>query len=83
MRAEATFTVSDFTPAPVPAPEITTALPVGVATMNKHYAGAIEGRSQTIFTSAFGPAAGIGTYVALESFEGTVGTHRIHLDHQL
>jgi hypothetical protein len=72
MRAEATFTVSDFTPAPVPAPEITTALPVGVATMNKHYAGAIEGRSQTIFTSAFDPAAGIGTYVALESFEGTV-----------
>lgn len=72
MRAEATFTVSDFAPAPVPAPDIATALPVGVATMTKTYAGAIEGRSQTIFTSAFDPAAGTGTYVALESFEGTV-----------
>jgi hypothetical protein len=71
-HAEATFTVSDFTPAPVPAPEIATALPVGVVTMTKTYTGAIEGRSQTIFTSAFDPAAGKGTYVALESFEGTV-----------
>lgn len=72
MRAEATFTVADFTPAPVPAPEITTALPVGVATMTKTYTGAIEGRSQTIFTSAFDNAAGVGTYVAMESFNGTV-----------
>lgn len=75
MRAEATFTVSDFAPAPVPAPEIVTALPVGVATMTKTYTGAIEGRSQTIFTSAFDPASGTGTYVALESFEGTVDGH--------
>jgi hypothetical protein len=72
MRAEATFTVSDFAPAPVPAPDIETALPVGVATMSKTYAGAIEGRSQTIFTSAFDQAKGVGTYVAMESFSGTV-----------
>jgi hypothetical protein len=70
MRAEATFTVSDFAPAPVPAPEITTALPVGVVTMTKTYTGAIDGRSQTIFTSAFDGTKG--TYVALESFAGTV-----------
>lgn len=71
-HAEGTFTVSDFAPAPVPAPDITTALPVGVATMTKTYTGAIEGRSQTIFTSAFDRGGGKGTYVALESFEGTV-----------
>jgi Protein of unknown function (DUF3224) len=76
MRAEATFTVSDFTPAPVPAPEITTALPVGVVTMTKTYtSGTIAGRSQTIFTSAFDGQKGTGTYVALESFEGAVDGH--------
>jgi hypothetical protein len=72
MRAEATFTVSDFAPAPVPPQDVETALPVGVATMTKTYVGAIEGRSQTIFTSAFDQAKGIGTYVAMESFAGTV-----------
>ncbi|WP_445149484.1 DUF3224 domain-containing protein [Baekduia sp. Peel2402] len=73
-HAEATFTVSDFTPAAVepPGEPIVTALPVGVTTMVKSYSGAIEGRSTTIFTSAFDPASGVGTYVALESFEGTV-----------
>lgn len=72
MHAEATFTVSDFAPAPVAPQDISTALPVGVATMTKTYAGAVEGRSQTIFTAAFDQGKGIGTYVALESFEGTV-----------
>ncbi len=73
MHAAATFSVSDFAPAPVDLPGAPqTALPVGVATMAKTYAGAIEGRSATLFTSAFDPAAGVGTYVALESFEGSV-----------
>jgi hypothetical protein len=72
MHAEATFTVSDFTPAPVPEQDVKTALPVGVATMTKTYTGAIEGRSQTIFTAAFDQEKGVGTYVAMESFEGTV-----------
>lgn len=72
MHAEATFSVSDFAPAPVPAPGITTNLPVGVATMAKTFTGAIEGRSETLFTSAFDPTNSVGTYVALESFAGTV-----------
>jgi hypothetical protein len=75
MRAEGTFTVDNFAPAPVapPEPTIATGLPVGVATMEKRYAGDVAGRSTTIFTSAFDGASGVGTYVALESFTGTVG----------
>lgn len=77
MRAEATFSVVRFTPADVtPDPAIETALPVGVATMEKQFSGEIEGRSATLFTSAFDPATGTGTYVALESFEGTVAGRR-------
>jgi hypothetical protein len=73
MRAEGTFAVVRFDAAPVELrPAIETALPVGVATMEKRYEGGVEGRSATIFTSAFDPAAGVGTYVALESFEGSV-----------
>ncbi|MBU2667227.1 DUF3224 domain-containing protein [Actinoplanes bogorensis] len=73
MRATGTFEVADFTPAPVPAPEIKTGLPVGVATMRKTFQGEISGRSETLFTAAFDPASGTGTYVAMESFEGRVG----------
>ncbi len=40
--------------------------------MEKKYAGEIVGRSATLFTSAFDPERGVGTYVAMESFEGTV-----------
>lgn len=72
MRATGTFTVADFTPAPVPSPAIETAVPVGVATMAKQYEGDVAGRSATMFTAAFDQAAGIGTYVAMESFEGTL-----------
>jgi Protein of unknown function (DUF3224) len=73
MRAEGTFSVVRFTPTDVtPDPAVETALPVGVATMEKRYEGAIAGRSATIFTSAFDPATGLGTYVALESFDGSV-----------
>ena len=52
---------------------MTSALPVGVATMEKRYSGDVEGRSATIFTSAFDPASGTGTYVAMETFEGSLG----------
>jgi hypothetical protein len=72
MRASGTFKVADFTPAPVPSPAIETALPVGVATMDKHYEGEIAGRSATLFTAAFDQSSGVGTYVAMESFEGTL-----------
>lgn len=74
MRSEGTFTVSGFTPVPV-APDaepVTTALEVGGATMVKHYTGAVTGRSTTLFSSAFDPERGVGTYVAVESFEGSL-----------
>ena len=73
MKAEGVFSVQSFTPAEVaPAIEVTTAVDVGVATMEKDYEGAILGRSSTLFTAAYDQAAGIGTYVAMESFEGSL-----------
>jgi len=73
MNAEGEFSVKSFTPADiVPAIEVTTAVDVGVATMEKTYEGAIAGRSSTLFTAAFDAAAGVGTYVAMESFEGSL-----------
>jgi hypothetical protein len=72
MRVTGTFEVADFTPAPVPGPDIETGLPVGVATMRKSFAGGVAGRSATLFTAAYDPATGTGTYVALESFEGSL-----------
>ncbi|MFJ7964807.1 DUF3224 domain-containing protein [Streptomyces sp. NPDC096324] len=72
MRASGTFRVAGFTPTPVPSPAIETALPVGVATMEKEYEGEIAGRSATLFTAAFDQSDGVGTYVAMESFEGTL-----------
>ncbi|HKS98828.1 MAG TPA: DUF3224 domain-containing protein [Rugosimonospora sp.] len=73
MRADGTFSVKSFTPAELaPDPAITTGLPVGVATLEKHYEGDIEGRSATLFTAAFDQSTGVGTYVAMESFEGSV-----------
>ena len=71
MISEGTFTVSGFAGVPVEQERpVTTALGVGVATMAKEYAGGIAGRSTTLFTSAFDPELGVGTYVAMESFEG-------------
>ncbi|WAL68188.1 DUF3224 domain-containing protein [Amycolatopsis cynarae] len=73
MRAEATFTVKSFVPTEVvPDPAVATGLPVGVATMEKHFEGAASGRSATLFTAAFDQAKGVGTYVAMESFEGSL-----------
>ncbi|MBO9532058.1 MAG: DUF3224 domain-containing protein [Solirubrobacteraceae bacterium] len=74
MRAIAPFTVSSFVPAQLaPAPaDVETARPVGVAIVTKQFDGQITGSSVTIFTAAFDEAAGAGTYVAMESFEGTV-----------
>ena len=73
MRVDGTFSVKAFIPASLtPEPAIATALPVGVATMEKQYEGDIAGRSATVFTAAFDPATGVGTYVAMESFEGSV-----------
>jgi Protein of unknown function (DUF3224) len=74
VRAIAPFTVSSFVPAALtPQPvEVETGRPVGVAIITKQFDGQITGSSVTIFTAAFDQAAGAGTYVAMESFEGTV-----------
>ncbi|MFJ7205855.1 DUF3224 domain-containing protein [Streptomyces sp. NPDC098789] len=74
MRATATFTVTAFTPAALqPEPAVPTGTPVGVATMEKHFEGEVVGRSATLFTAAFDQSTGVGTYVAMESFEGALG----------
>ncbi|MFJ3933743.1 DUF3224 domain-containing protein [Streptomyces sp. NPDC090029] len=72
MRASGTFTVADFTPAHVPGPQIETAVPVGVSTMEKEFEGEVAGRSTTLFTAAFDQSTATGTYLAMESFEGTL-----------
>jgi hypothetical protein len=73
MRAEGTFEVVSFVPAELDAePPVTTALPVGTATMLKDYDGEIVGHSTTVFTAAFDQSTGSGTYVAMESFEGSL-----------
>jgi hypothetical protein len=73
MRANGTFSVKAFNPTSLaPEPAIETALPVGVVLMEKHFDGGIAGRSATVFTAAFNQTTGVGTYVAMESFEGTV-----------
>ena len=73
MRTEGTFTVAQFTPTAVaPAFPVATGVPVGISTMEKQYAGAVEGRSATMFTAAFDMRTGVGTYVAMEAFEGSL-----------
>lgn len=70
----ATFTVNTFVPAELkPEPAVSTGTPVGVATMEKLFQGEVVGRAATLFTAAFDDATGVGTYVAMESFEGSVG----------
>jgi len=77
MRVDATFTVESFVPVDLaPLPTGSTGTPVAVATMEKRYSGDVEGRSATMFTAAFDPETGVGTYVAMESFEGSLGNRR-------
>lgn len=74
MRVDGTFKVVSFIPTGiVPEPAIATGLPVGLARMEKQMSGEIEGRAATLFSSAFDQEGGVGTYVALESFEGSLG----------
>jgi hypothetical protein len=74
MHAAGTFSVAAFEPTDLaPKPEVVTGLPVGVATMEKRYEGDVTGRSATMFTAAFDQEKGVGTYVAMESFEGSLG----------
>lgn len=51
---------------------VETAVPVGVATMRKQYEGEVAGWSATLFTAAYDQATATGTYVAMESFEGSL-----------
>jgi hypothetical protein len=77
MRINGTFKTKDFKPGVLsPSPGIQTGLPTGVATMEKHYFGQIEGRSATLFSAAFDPASGLGAYCAMESFEGSLNGKR-------
>jgi hypothetical protein len=75
-RSEGTFEVAGFVPVEVePAAAVTTAMEVGLATMEKRYSGAVEGVSATLFSG--GQATdGSGTYVAVESFEGSLDGRR-------
>lgn len=73
MRATGTFSVKSFVPTEVvPDPAVPTALPVGVATMEKVFDGELSGRAATVFTAAFDQESGVGTYIAMESFEGSL-----------
>jgi hypothetical protein len=78
MRVEGEFSVASYAPAELSVKplDITTGVSVGIAVMEKQFTGAIDGRSATLFTSAFDPGTGVGSYVAMESFEGTVGGGR-------
>ncbi|MEU5089270.1 DUF3224 domain-containing protein [Streptomyces sp. NPDC021356] len=73
--------MKSFTPADVePDPDVSTGLPVGVATLEKHFEGEIDGRPATLSTAAYDQATGVGTYVAMESFEGGLHGRRGALD---
>ncbi|NEW41457.1 DUF3224 domain-containing protein [Nocardia cyriacigeorgica] len=73
MRANGTFSVKSFTPTDVsPEPAIATGAPVGLARMEKQFEGEVSGRAATLFTSAFDEERGAGTYIAMESFEGSM-----------
>lgn len=72
-HAEGTFTVDGMQQVEIPHRDaVVTALPVGIATMVKSFDGDVRGRATTLFTAAFDQAAGRGTYIAMESFEGVV-----------
>lgn len=71
MHTTCTFTPADFAPLDW-SPDVTTALPTGHARMTKTFDGGLTGRGVTQFTSAFDPQTGVGTYLAMESVEGTL-----------
>ena len=71
METSCTFRVVDFTPVDW-TPEIQVGVAVGHAHMVKEYDGDVAGRSITQFSAAYDDASNTGTYVATESFEGTV-----------
>jgi hypothetical protein len=73
IRADGTFEVVSFDAVEVPvAGAITTAMETGLATMDKRYAGDVQGRSATLFTSSRNADTGAASYVALEAFQGSI-----------
>ncbi len=72
MHTTSTFTVTAFEPAGFASSQISTGTPVAIARMTKQFQGGIEGYAETLFTSAFDQDKGVGTYVAMESFTGSI-----------
>ena len=72
MHADATFEVTEFTPSDYVS-QVTTGAPVGHAHLVNRFAGEHEGRSTTQFSYAYDAATEVGTYVAMEAFEGSLG----------
>jgi hypothetical protein len=72
MHAESTFEVVEFVPSDYVSP-VTTGLPVGHAHMVKQFTGDLDGRATTQFSFAFDATSGVGTYVAMEAFKGSLG----------
>ncbi|WP_313022809.1 DUF3224 domain-containing protein [Mobilicoccus sp.] len=70
-RTQATFEVVDWQDQPVES-TVTTGTPIGLALMRKEFHGDIEGWSQTHFLAAYDPTTNTGTYLAIESFTGSV-----------
>jgi hypothetical protein len=71
MRTSSTFTVTEYKPTDF-VPEIETALATGHAHLVKEFTGGLEGWALAQFSAAYNQGTGVGTYVAMESFEGTV-----------
>jgi hypothetical protein len=93
MRASGTFEVTAFVPTSVTS-SVTTALAVGVTTMEKAFTGEIEGRSATthgtdraaeFFTIV--PASGTNELAGIRGTGSMTvqadGTHRITVDYEL
>jgi hypothetical protein len=72
MHSTSTFTVETFETTDLVPPDTQTGTPVAVARMVKQFRGGLEGSAETLFTSAFDQEKGVGTYVAMESFTGTL-----------
>jgi hypothetical protein len=73
MRADGTFTVKSYAETPTaPVPPVETGLPVVVLTMEKVFEGGVTGHAATLLTAAFDQKAFVGSYVAMESFEGSL-----------
>lgn len=72
MRASSPFTIDRWDPNGH-AVEISTGTPLAGAYIVRSFTGGdLEGRSEVLFAGAFSEAHGSGTYVAIDSFEGSV-----------